>query len=98
MYTIWTQLPNYPGNPKVVQECWIKTFYDPRQDENVNVYVFGTPGSYFYTNSPKSIGYGYTMGSETIGAAKDFVDHVYHSFYDRVDILNDKIKESEYFF
>lgn len=86
MYPTWTQLPNYPGNPKLDQECWIKTFYDPRIDENVNVYVFGFPESYFYTNSTTSIGYGYTMGSLTIEEAMKFVDHVYHSFYNRSDI------------
>jgi hypothetical protein len=99
IYTSWTQLERYPGNPKLEQECWTKTFYDPREDENVDVYVFGFPGSYFYTNSPKSIGYGYTMGAETIEEAKAFVDHVYHSFYDRIDITSsNKVKETEFFF
>lgn len=86
IYSSWTQLERYPGNPKLEQECWVKTFYDPREDENVNVYVFGFPGSYFYTNSTTSIGYGYTMGVETMDKAKEYVDHVYHSFYLRKNI------------
>lgn len=87
IYSSWTQLPNYPGNPKLEQDCWIKTFYDSSLNENIEAYVFGLPGSYFYTTNPKSSGYGYTMGSITIDAAKDFVDHVYHLFYKRTDII-----------
>jgi hypothetical protein len=86
MYKSWTQLDRYPGNPRLEQECWIKTFYDPRLDENVDVYVFGFPESYFYTNQPNSIGYGYTMGVKTIDEAKEFVDHAYHSYYNRKDL------------
>ena len=87
MYNSWTDLERYPGNPKVEQECSVKTFYDPREDENIDVYVFGTEKTgYFYSNNTKSIGYGYTMGVKTMEEARGFVDHVYHSFYKRVDV------------
>lgn len=87
MYKSWTQLERYPGNPNLEQECTVKTFYDPRLDENVDVYVFGKPDiGYFYSNKINAIGYGYTMGVKTMKDAQEFVDHVYHSFYNREDI------------